>query len=223
MIISLIVGFKIISKSFKVPEKKKGFITVGLTYIFLSSAYWGVTFSFLLITIMDITLTAFLYIFIANAFIFLAVIFWLYSFFQFKGVKHGKLLWPICLLILCIYEVIFLVFIFSDYKLIAVMTSKFDSKRSSFTLLFDIMAIVVSCGTGVIFSLDSLKSIKPRVRWKGRFLALAFISFAVGAFLDAAIRLNATALVIARLILSFSAISYYLGFFFPGKKENAST
>jgi hypothetical protein len=218
--ISLIIGLRIISKSFKMAEKSARYKTVGLTYIFLSSAWWGAAGSFLLIIITGTALSEFLYVFIANAFIFLAVVFWLYSFFHFKTIQHNKLLWHLSLLILSVYEVFFLLFFFNDYRSIAIMTGKFNTKRSLFTLLFDIIAILVSLITGILFSLDSLKSDTPKVVWKGRFLIIAFTSFAVGATFDAFLLQNPITLVIVRLILTFSAISYYFGFFLPDKIAN---
>jgi hypothetical protein len=52
---------------------------------------------------------------------------------------------------------------------------------------------------------------------KGKFLFLAWISFALGAVLDAALPLTAFSLVIIRIVLISSAIEFYFGFFLPKK------
>jgi flagellar biosynthesis protein FliQ len=55
------------------------------------------------------------------------------------------------------------------------------------------------------------------VKWKGRFLLIAFLLFIVGAIFDAVIELNEITIIVIRLILIFSAIGYYLGFFLPDR------
>jgi hypothetical protein len=71
--------------------------------------------------------------------------------------------------------------------------------------------------TGIIFAIKSMRLDDPEVQWKGRFLLLAWISFGIGAILDASLPLNALTIIIIRLILISSAIEFYFGFFLPKK------
>jgi len=62
-----------------------------------------------------------------------------------------------------------------------------------------------------------MRSHDQKVKWKGRFLLIAFILFTLGAFADAAIKLTPITLIIVRVILILSGIGYYFGFLLPDK------
>ena len=55
------------------------------------------------------------------------------------------------------------------------------------------------------------------IKLKGRFLLAAFISWTIGAIMDAALQPNIITLTIARLILISSALEFYTGFLLPEK------
>jgi uncharacterized membrane protein HdeD (DUF308 family) len=84
-------------------------------------------------------------------------------------------------------------------------------------LAFQVFAILLALITGIIFSRHSLQSNEQKIRLKGKFLRIAFISFTVGAIVDSLFATESITLIIARLILASSAIEYYLGFFLPEK------
>jgi len=65
-----------------------------------------------------------------------------------------------------------------------------------------------------------MSSEDPSIQWKGRFMLIAMISFAVGAFLDAVLTFTPLELVLVRLLLISSSIEYYLGFFLPNSIAN---
>lgn len=73
--------------------------------------------------------------------------------------------------------------------------------------------------TGVLFAKRSMKSSDPRIQWRGKFLLLAFSSFAVSGIIDATFDLTAILVVIVRVLLISSAIEYYLGFLLPKRLE----
>jgi hypothetical protein len=78
------------------------------------------------------------------------------------------------------------------------------------------ICIIIGVGTGIHFSLISMKiKDSPLVQWKGRFLLVSFILFAVGAIGDALIELTAISLIIIKIILIFSSLFYYIGFIMP--------
>lgn len=87
--------------------------------------------------------------------------------------------------------------------------------RTPILIVFTIFAILSALITSLLFAKHALISIEPKMKWKGRFLALAFISFTVGALLDSFLPRDSLLLVIVRVILIFSAFEYYLGFFLP--------
>jgi hypothetical protein len=84
-------------------------------------------------------------------------------------------------------------------------------------IVFQVFAIATALITGFLFSKKSFESEDPKMRWKGRFLLIAFISFTVAALFDVGIPVTPATLVIARLILISSSFLFYLGFFLPEK------
>jgi hypothetical protein len=89
--------------------------------------------------------------------------------------------------------------------------------RTPLTLGFAIFGIFIALVTGMILGLKTIKSEDPFIKWKGRFLLIAFILFTVGAALDAISWSNLIVIFLIRFILILSAISYYFGFFLPKK------
>ncbi|MBD3195941.1 MAG: hypothetical protein GF317_12840 [Candidatus Lokiarchaeota archaeon] len=217
VIFSILIGIRFLTKY--VSLKRKELITVGLAWIFLSSAWWGSSFSFLSIVLFNQPIQGFIFFFIANAFIPVAVVCWIYSFLKIiypDLIKIGTIL----ILVLSIaYEIILLYFLFqpeSTYPLyIGEIKETFYYQPSLLTMLFQVLALLVSAITGFIFSIKSMKSDEPVVKWKGRFLLIAFSAFTIGSLFDALITLDQITIVIVRVILLISSIAYYLGFLLP--------
>ncbi len=218
VIIGIIIGVRIIIKALLL--KRNELITVGLTYIFATSAWWGVVVQFLTYSFFNIKLDAFSYLFIANIFIPLALICWIYSFCQIINPKLKKNLFVIYFIISIIWLVFLLSSLLINTELVGTLEGIFDSKHSTIALIFIFFSIISFLFTGVYFSLISMKIGDPEIKWKGRFLFIAWISFTIGAILDAALTLTPITLIIVRLILISSSIAYYFGFFLPKKLAN---
>lgn len=91
-----------------------------------------------------------------------------------------------------------------------------DINYKAYVLLYMGTCILVGTITGIHFSIVSMKiQNNPVVQWKGRLLLLSFILFAIGAVGDALIELNASSLIMIKIILIFSSIFYYAGFIMP--------
>jgi hypothetical protein len=215
VIISIIIGLRMISKYFS--YKQKELITVGLTWIFLSSAWWGGAFAFLFFALFGIEFSPQFYLFIGNFFIPIALITWIYSFSRLAYPKlKNKIFIPYLLvglgfLIFMIFALIF------DYTLIGELEGPLNSRHSIFSLILVVFALTSVLITGTLFAKKSLDSKDPKIKWKGRFLLSAFLIFIIGAFLDAIVPAEPFLLVILKIILVISGILYYLGFFLPEK------
>ncbi|MBD3253756.1 MAG: hypothetical protein GF383_01620 [Candidatus Lokiarchaeota archaeon] len=218
-LISLLVGVRIFSKYFS--QKQKELLTVGLAWIFLSSAWWGSAFSFLSIIISNQPLDTFSFLFLGNFFLPIAICCWIYSFCNLGFPSIKKILLPVYLVICVIFDIFLLVFLFTDPRIVGSVEGNFYSQPNLFALVFQLFAAATTIVTGLIFSIDSIKSDDSKVKLKGKFLLLAFVSFTIGALFDAAIPLNIVSLVIVRLILISSGIEYYLGFLMPDKLAKA--
>ncbi len=215
VIISLIVGIKILLKYFSVNAKE--LILVGLAWICLSSPWWSAPFSFLSYIFFGVLWEIHVFFLIGNIFIPVAIICWIYSFAKMAYVKAKKILLIVYSLISIIFIIFFLIFMVIDVNVIGEFDGTFDARYLSFTRIFQAFAIISALITGVLFALKSLKSKDPKVQWKGRFLLIAFISFAISAILDSGFELGITGVIIIRLLLISSAIEYYLGFLLPDR------
>lgn len=218
IIISLILGIRIAFKYFSL--KRFELITVGLTWIFMSSSWWGASISFILFIFFGFGLNVFLYLFISNVFLPGALICWIYSFCHLAYPRLKKKMVSIYLVICVIYEIFLIIFLLINPEIIAIMEGKFNTKHQIYTLSFDIFTIISALITGVIFAKISMKSENPVVKLKGKFLLIGFISLMTGAILDAGIPINAITLVLVRILLISSAIEYYMGFLLPSPIAN---
>ncbi|TFF99300.1 MAG: hypothetical protein EU541_05230, partial [Promethearchaeota archaeon] len=106
LIISILIGFRILLKYFQ--YKQKALLTVGLTWIFISSPWWGNAFSFLSILIIGYAFEPFEYLLIQNAFVPIALMCWVYSLGEltFKKYKYKLIIFYFSI---CISYLIYLI------------------------------------------------------------------------------------------------------------------
>ncbi len=218
VIVSLIVGIRILIK-YRI-SKKIEHITLGLAWIFLSSAWWGSSFSFFSILIINVPLNSFSFLFIGNVFIPIAIITWLYSITHIFKPELEKKVLLVALIAFGTYEFFLIFFLFTNPSIVGTIESKFYSKPNLFSALFQLCALSITIITGTIFSIKSMKSEDPKIQWRGRFLLLAFLTLTIGSFLDILTATNAFMLVFIRLLLMASAVEYYFSFFLPDKLAN---
>ncbi len=219
VVISVIIGIRILAKYNQ--NKQSVFITVGLFQIFLSSAWWGPAFSILSYLIFNYAFRPFLFLLLNNVFIPVALICWIYSYTKMTSTASKKRLFLIFALICIIYEAFLVLFLVIDPDIIGRMTEIFSSQNNYYALVFQVFAIVTLFVTGMMFSRKSLQSTDNKVKLKGRFLLLAFLSFTIGAVVEAIVPKISLVIVITRLLLISSAFEYYMGFFLPDRIANS--
>ena len=190
---------------------------MGLAWIFLSSAWWGSSFSFLSIILFNYAFEPFLFLFIGNVFIPVAVVCWMYSIGQLMYPESKKIIIAIFLKISILYEIVLISLLIIDPALIGTIRGTFYYQPELIPMVFQMFALLVTITTGILFSSRSLKSSDPEVKWKARFLLFGFILFTIGAGMDAAIILTPLTLIIVRLLLIISSLLYFLGFLLPDK------
>jgi hypothetical protein len=219
VLFAIVVGIRILMKALEL--KRNDLIGVGLTYIFVSSAWWGVVIQFIYFAIAPNPLPDALYLLIANAFIPIGLLCWMYAFAETIIPFNKKITLIITSIFVVAWESVLLVLIFTDnVGLVGEIsqTNPLDSSHGDIMRYFIIAAIVIFVGTGIYFSYKSMTLEQPEIKWKGRFLLIAWISFAIGAILDAIIPTHTEiTLILTRIILITSSIEYYLGFFLPPK------
>jgi hypothetical protein len=99
-------------------------------------------------------------------------------------------------------------------NIIASLKDPLTIEWSIFSQIYFIINLVLFLVTGVLFSRKSLQSESREIRFKGKLLMAAFISFTIGTVIDFAIP-NPLTYIIARLILLSSSVEFYIGFLLP--------
>ncbi|TXT64935.1 MAG: conserved membrane protein of unknown function [Promethearchaeota archaeon] len=214
VIISILIGLRLISKYFQYGQKN--FISVGLTWIFLSSSWWWSGFNFIA-NLFNYSLSETSYLILSNGFIAPALVSWLYSFTTLAYEQWKQKILILSLGIAIPYEFILLILIFAQPTLIGWEVSENVISRTPLTLSVAIIAIVIALITGLIFSKNAMKSQDKEIKWKGRFLLLAFVLFTIGAGLDSVSWTSFFMIILIRLILIMSSIIYYIAFFLPDR------
>ncbi len=213
--ISVILGIMIILKYFK--TKNINFLLVGLTWIFITSGWWGTSISFLIALLTGSEGLSFEMIMLFNFIpLPIALICWSIAFTNFLYQEKQIIFLIIVGIYITIFYVIFLYFIITDPILIGEKITPVDTKGNSpILVIFLVVFIIIFFITGMKFALETMKLNDPETKLKGKLLLVAFPSFCIGGFLDAAIPTEALTLIIFRLILISSAIEFYGGFVLP--------
>ncbi len=211
--ISLLIGFIILSRFFKYKERI--YLLVGATWIFISEPWWPSSLSFLIALINGVGIPEGVYFLIGNLFIPVAIVLWLLAFTEFLYSEKRKLILSIFAVIGTIFEILFITFLFLNQSLIGDLNGPVDVNYKSFIIVFLILFLLIVVITGFLFANLSLKSEDPEVKLKGKLLIIAYITFSVGALLDASVPFSEATIIIIRLILILSATCWYGGFLLP--------
>ena len=222
VIVSLIIGIKMLLKYLKLQEK--ALLTAALTWIFLSGVWWGGMLSFILFILFSEPLNQTLYLLFNNVFAPLALMCWIFTLSLLLYKKIRKILLAIFFIICIIYEILIITFIFTVPDIVGTFSGNYILTAQPFALAFQLFAVVITLITGIHFAMESLKSDKSKIRYKGYFLLLAFISFFIGileslymGFIEEVSLFTLIMIIIFKFFLISSGIEYYFGFFFPEK------
>ncbi|MFO7794999.1 MAG: hypothetical protein ACQERB_16825 [Promethearchaeati archaeon] len=214
VILSLVVGIKIILKY--ISLKKSTFIYMGLTWIGITSPWWGSSISFIVGLFNNgqgISLE--LYLLVTITLIPLFFMFYLKALTDLLWQKTKKIILTFYGVIGLIFTVAYVYFIIYSPTFIGILKTPVDIQYRNFASLYLIFTILTFFVGGILFGITSLKSEHPTVRLQGKLLILAFCSFCVGSVLDASIDLDVLGLFITRIVLISSALEFYSGFILP--------
>jgi len=200
--------------------KRKEFITVGLTFFFLNSAYWSITINFILIILFNTLLPIPVSIFIERAFIPAGLVCWMSSFAKLAYPKFEREL-NIFSLIFCIpYEIFLIIFIIINPDIIAIQTDTFYTQHGSIPLAFNFFTILIVIITVSLFARISFRSDKRIVRLQGKLVLIGILLICGVMVLDTVVPLNMLTAVLTRLIFFIGTILFYFGLFYPGKSTD---
>jgi hypothetical protein len=213
IIISIIIGIRIFLTYYKYREKT--YITVGLTYFFLLSPYWGGAISFIGVLTVNYALDVPIYLFLSSAFLPIALVSWIYSVATLLYDEYKRLLVFSYLTLSLIFEVFLIIFLFTDYTIVGELSTKINIISNVFLMIFQIFTIASLVVTGIHFSILSIESENPRTNLKGRFLFSSWLFILFSALLDAILITDPFMLLLIRILLVSGVVCYYLGFFLP--------
>ena len=215
VVISLIIGFLILSRYFKYKEKI--YFLVGMTWILISEPWWPSSLSFLVSLNNGEGLTPALYFLVGNTLVPLAIALWLIAFTEFILTEKRKIILIAFSVLGILFEIIFFILLYVNPNLIGTLTGTppVDVSYKSFIMIFLLFFILIVVITGLFFARLSLKSKDKEVNLKGKLLVVAYITFLIGSILDSSLPLNELTVIFTRLLLIVSAICWYGGFLLP--------
>lgn len=214
VIINIIVGFLIISRYFK--YRKWDLLFVGIAWIGLAGPWVPDALKPIYI-IVDPTVTNNIIVLINYIFnvliIPIPVILWIIAFTDMLNRKKFERI--IVNGVIILLNLIFQILIAADF-IAAFNADAIDSYGyvSIYLDIYLIVSITFVLITGLWFARVSILVSSAEIKLKGKILLIAFISFTVGALLDAIFRINLVN-IISRSILVSSSIEFYIGLILP--------
>ncbi|MFX1397343.1 MAG: hypothetical protein ACFFAS_09910 [Promethearchaeota archaeon] len=208
---SLFIGLLFLKKYFKTKRKEQ--LSLGLTWVLLSSGWWGSAFTFLSIMTFEYAFKEFEYLFLNNVFFVLSILFWIYSFVHIFYQKKEKVVIVLTSIIIGATEVVLISLLLIDPFLVGRLNGYFITDSGIFLLILNILIPVVAFILGVFFSVMSIKHEDPKIRKRGIILLIAFSSLLIGGIGIVILSDDIVLLSVSRVLLLSSAIEYYVAFF----------
>ncbi len=222
VLISFLLGFIVLIKYFK--TKQVLIFNFFLCIIFTSSPWYPSGLGYLYWIITGEFLTYQIYVLIGTVGIPIAILAWLNVYLSTINPKKKKLVLILYGIFSIFFELYLFYFLFlapgapvnSLLGVIIDPANPMDIDYKGFVLIFLGLSILTACITGFHFAAKSMKKEEPpEIRWKGRFLLVAFLFFGISAIFDALIEMGPILLVIMRIILALAMFLFYLGFILP--------
>ena len=211
--VGAIIGLTIASKYFK--YKNKAYLYWGNTYLGFYCPWWPSGISFLSVIITGQPISPFMYLFLGNIFIPPLLIFWLLGLTEMIYQDKRKILLIIYSIILAAAEIFLIYALITEVSLIITFTGIFDVTFNRLWLAFLLFVNFTVAITGLLFARDSLKSDDREIRFKGKALIIAFLTYPICGIIDGGLELNTLGVILIRSILMFGAVMFYIGFFVP--------
>lgn len=213
VLVSVAVGINIISKYFRL--KNSTYLYMGLSWIGITSPWWGSTISFFTYIIMGKGIDLWFYLVMTLTFVPVFFLFYTKAISDLLWKNYQTLILAIFFIIGIIFDGFYLYCSFTCPETIGSLEQETDIRYFNFVTLYLIFTIFTLMIFGILFGKVSLKSQNPTVQAQGKFLIIAFVSFAIGAIFDSIVPLNPITLPITRGILISSSLSFYCGFIPP--------
>jgi hypothetical protein len=214
VIINIIVGLKIASRYFR--YKKWELLFVGIAWIGLASPWAPDALKpiYIIIDPAMINNTIVLLNYIFNVLVIpIPVILWIIAFTKMLNLERKMrfLIIASIIIINLIFQIIIGVDFISVFNANSIDSYAYTSLYLDIYLIISITFVLI---TGLWFARVSIQSPTEDISLKGKVLLIAFISFTIGAMIDAIFKIGITN-IISRAILVSSSIEFYIGLILP--------
>jgi hypothetical protein len=214
VIINIIVGLKIASRYFR--YKKWELLFVGIAWIGLASPWAPDALKpiYMIIDPAMINNTIVLLNYIFNVLVIpIPVVLWIIAFTKMLNLERKMrfLIIGSIIIINLIFQIIVGVDFISVFNANSIDSYAYTSLYLDIYLIISITFVLI---TGLWFARVSIQSPTEEISLKGKVLLIAFISFTIGAMLDAVLKIGLTN-IISRAILVSSSIEFYIGLILP--------
>jgi hypothetical protein len=214
VVINVIVGLKIASRYFK--YKKWELLFVGIAWIGLASPWLPDALKPLYIVIDPnaVNSTIILLNYIFNVLVIpIPVILWIIAFTKMLNLerKIRFLIIGSIIIINLVFQIIIGVDFISVFSTNSIDSYAYASLYLDIYLIISITFVLI---TGLWFARVSMQSPTEEISLKGKVLLIAFISFTIGAMIDALLTIGLTNMI-SRVILVSSSIEFYIGLILP--------
>ena len=186
----------------------------------MSSPWWWTILNLSTVILFNAPSTDWMELFLSNAFIPLALVFWIYAYSYSMDLKYKKEFTILTTSICASYETVVLILLFVNPDLIGYKINSEVVNRTPLSLTFAISTALVIFITGTLFSINSIRSVDRETHLRGYFLLVAFILITFSAGFDSFSWQDIIIIIIIRSFLTLSSIFFYFGFFFPIKIIN---
>lgn len=222
VVITILIGLIIINK-YRERREQRQFLYFGLFWAGMTTPWWPQAAIFINFLISGVIIEMDFWMIIGVAFLPFTVIIGIMAYLIVLPIEESKKN-PIRIITYTpniIFE-IFLVFAIILQKIPEWVADHepfneggaFVIDWSLYSVPYFILSLIVFLIFGIYFSKLSMEADKPELKLKGKFLFIAFISFATGTMIDFIIP-NPIVYLIARLILVSSSIEFYIGLMLP--------
>ena len=224
--ITFIAGFILILLVLRIlmqaiRKKNKQLYFLAITLLFVLSPWYPNFFGFVFWLLTRQLLTYEIYTILGTLFIPIAFFAWSYIYINLTHPKYLKKILIIDVLFSVFYEVFVLYFLFMapkapvDELLLNIEPLKIDHIYNGFLIFFLVAMLIFTGLSGIHFSLIAIKTDEnPEIRWKGRFLLIAFVTFLVFATVDG-LSSDLLLITLSRIFLVFNCFCFYAGFILP--------
>ena len=211
--VSVFIALRIILRGFEF--RNRDFILVGISGLIVSEPWWGEIISFVLELSSGVALTIEMQNLINFPLIPLGLFAWLVAFTDLVYKKRQKIIIELFIIYSIIYEIVFFIVYINDPSLEGTF---YGIKSRVIPTIFLVSFLIIILISVASFVRESLQSVHPEIKMKGKLLIVAMIFYSIAALLETIVLVFSISTVfqlIGRTFLIVSAITFLWGFFLP--------